>query len=274
LLVDGVEVREERVPASGDDPAVRALVYERADRVGPTGALVWFHGGGFVMGSPEQDAPLSSRFADEARVLVVSVDYRLAPEHPFPAGLDDGVRALRWVHEHAADLGVDPSRIAIGGESAGGGLAACVAQVAHDRGDLPVCFQLLQYPMLDDRTTRRDVDALLWTKASNRYAWAAYLGRDPSEAEDRPYASAARRVELGGLPPAWIGVGSIDLFHDECVAYAERLRAAGVPVDLHVVPGMYHGAEAIRPEADAMRDFTARMVRAATAAIGPVAAPT
>jgi acetyl esterase/lipase len=268
-LAPGVERRVEQVPADGPQPAVPVVVYELAGRARPSGALVWIHGGGLVMGTPEAGDELCGRFAAELGIVVVSVDYRLAPEHPFPAGLDDCYAALSWVHARAEDLGVDTAKVVVGGDSAGGGLAACLAQLAHDRGGPDVCFQLLQYPMLDDRTAlRTDVDALTWTNTSNRYAWSAYLGHPVRTDEPRPYAAAARRDDLSGLPPAWIGVGTIDLFHDECVDYAARLEAAGVDCRVHIVPGMYHAAERVVPKAPsmvAMLDDMTAALRAATA---------
>ena len=268
LIAEGVDVRTEMVPSKAGEPPVRTLVYEPSGRVSRSAALLWIHGGGLVMGRPEMNHELCSRIAEELSIVVVSVDYRLAPEDPFPAGLDDCVRALEFMHEHADALRIDPERVAVGGGSAGGGLAACVAQVATDRGDLPVRFQLLQYPMLDDRTPLRDTDALLWTNTSNEYAWTAYLNHPPREHEGRAYASASRRVDFRGLPAAWVGVGDIDLFHDECVDYVERLEAAGVPVQFDVVPGMYHGAEAIRPEAPTTVGFIDGMLAALAAGLG------
>ena len=253
------------------------MIYERVDRVDRvdradpsrrSGALLWIHGGGLVMGTPAAGDALCARFADELGIVVVSVDYRLAPEHPFPAGLDDCVAALSWMHAQADPLGIDPTRIAVGGDSAGGGLAACVAQVAHDRGGPAICLQLLQYPMLDDRTAlRSDIDGLGWSNASNHYAWSAYLGHPVTSEEPRPYASAARRADLGGLPPVWIGIGSIDLFHDECIEYATSLEAAGVRCDLHVVPGMYHAAERMVPKAPSMVALLDSMTAALSAAV-------
>ena len=267
-LAPGVDVRTEHVPADGDRPAVRVVVHERPGRTRPSGALLWIHGGGLVMGTADQSSPLCSRFATELGIVVVSVDYRLAPEAPFPAGLDDCLAALVWIHDHADDLGIDPSRVAVGGDSAGGGLAACLAQRVHDLGGPAVCLQLLQYPMLDDRTALRSAqDALVWTTASNHYSWSAYLGHPVAEVEDRPYASAARRTDLHGLPPAWIGIGDIDLFHDESLDYARRLRDAGVPCALHVVPGMYHAADVMVPAAPSMRAFVDEMVAALRTAV-------
>lgn len=257
----GVDLRTAHVPASSERPDVRVIIYESTGRARPSGALLWIHGGGLVMGTPEMGHELCSRFAAELGIVVVSVDYRLAPEHPFPAGLDDCYAVLEWIHRQAEVLGVDTTRVVVGGDSAGGGLAACLAQRAHDAGGPAISFQLLQYPMLDDRSALRDADdALVWTKTSNRYGWQAYLGHPLTDDEARPYAVAARRTDLTGLPPTWIGIGSIDLFHDECIDYADRLRAAGVACERHEVPGMYHGAEHFVPSAPSMRDFIDRMV--------------
>lgn len=242
----GVEVEERAVPATATDPAVTVLTYQRPARPAPSGALLWIHGGGTVMGAARQSQGWCSRIAEELDVLVINVEYRLAPENPYPAALDDCYRALRWLHDKAAGLGVDPARIAVGGQSAGGGLAAAVVQRAHDTA-IPVRFQLLLYPMLDDRTVLRadppGRQVYTWTPASNRFAWTAYLGRPPQAQEERPYAAAARRTDLTGLPPAWLGVGDIDLFYAEDVAYARRLRDAGVECELRVEPGMYHTAD-------------------------------
>lgn len=269
-----VEIGSRTIPTS-EGGEVRLVTYERRDRARPGPALVWIHGGGLVLGTPEQGHPLCGRWADELGLLVVSVDYRLAPEHPFPDGLEDCYAALRWVHDEADALGVDAARIAVGGDSAGGGLAAALAQLARDRQGPAIAFQLLEYPMLDDRTVlRRDHGgrgAFVWTNASNEFGWTAYLGHRPVEADAPRYAAPARTVDLGGLPPAWIGVGDLDLFHDEDVAYARRLREAGVEVELDVEPGMYHGADAIRPGAATTRGFRDRMTAALAAGVGLVA---
>lgn len=238
-VAPGVTVDRRSIP--GD-----VYVYQPTARSVPSGALLYIHGGGYVIGHPSTYHPICSRIAAELGVLVVSVDYRKALGHPFPAGLDDCFRALTWIHEQAEALGVDPSRVAVAGDSSGGGLAAAVAQMAYDKG-VPLRFQALIYPMLDDRTVLRDdhlgTGELVWTPASNRFGWTAYLGHPPRVEEPRPYAVPARRADLTGLAPAWIGVGDLDLFHAEDVAYAGRLKIAGVPCDLVVVPGMYHGAD-------------------------------
>ena len=271
--VAGVDIRNRVLPDDGDRaPRPRVVVYERPDRERPSGALLWIHGGGMVMGTPEQDHQRCTGLADELGILVVSVDYRLAPEHPFPEGLDDCMAALAWLHDGAHDLGVDPARIAVGGASAGGGLAAAVCQRARDEGGPAVCFQLLNYPMLDDRTVLVDDHegrgAFVWTPTSNRFGWTAYLAGHPKEDDDRPYAAPARTADLSGLPPAWIGVGDLDLFHAEDVDYARRLEAAGVACELHEVAGMYHGAEVFSARAPSMRAYRAAMVEALRRAVG------
>jgi len=261
-----VSVTDQTAVGRGAKPDVPVVVYQPANRTPPSGALLWIHGGGMVLGHPKQGHGFCSRAATELGLLVISVDYRLAPEDPFPAGLDDCCTALDWLHRTADDLGVDPDRIAVGGDSAGGGLAAAVAQVSLDGGTAPVRFQLLVYPMIDDRTALCDDHhgrgTFMWTPASNRFAWTSYLGHLPTQREDRPYAAPAQRSDLRGLAPAWIGVGDLDLFFAEDVEYAKRLEEAGVRCELHVEPGMYHGADSILTKAPSMRAFRDRMIEA------------
>jgi acetyl esterase/lipase len=230
------------------------------------GAMLWIHGGGFIIGSPEQDQNQLIALCLDLGITIAAVAYRYAPSHPHPVPVEDCYAGLAWLHHHSAELGVDPSRIAIGGNSAGGGLAAGLVLLAHDRGKYPVAFQLLVYPMLDDRTAlRRDIDDArlrLWHTRSNRYAWRAYLGQPPGGADVSPYAAPARRHDLSGLPPAWIGVGTCDLFYEEDLAYAARLKDAGVPCELHVVEGAYHGFDLV--DVPVARSFR----RAITKALG------
>lgn len=239
---------------------VAVHVYAPLRRDGePLPVVLYLHGGGYIGGTVEGSHERCADIVERVGAVVVNVDYRLAPDHPFPAPLDDCCTALRWVRDQASELGVDASRIALAGDSAGGGLAAALAQRAHDDG-LPVRHQVLLYPMLDDRTVTRQMaglrGAFIWTPASNRAGWRSFLGTEPGSVTPPPHAVAARRVNLSGLPSAWIGVGEHDLFHDEDVRYAERLREAGVEVELRVVPGMYHAADALCPDAPAMQQFT------------------
>ena len=219
--------------------------------IGQTPALLWIHGGGYVIGRAAQDDELCRRFTRELGATVVSVEYRLAPEHPYPAPLEDCYSALQWLTRLPS---VDLSRVAIGGASGGGGLAAALALLTRDRGEISLVAQLLVYPMLDDRTVGRKglnhPGLRLWNQSSNKYGWSAYLGD-----ADRDVAVPARRKDLSGLPPAWLGVGTLDLFHDEDVAYAERLKAAGVPCEVEVVRGAFHGFDGIVPKAQVSRSF-------------------
>ena len=267
----GVDIEQHLVPGCEGGPEVAAFVYDTPTRTRPSGALLWIHGGGFVLGHSAAWHELCSGWARDLGIVVVSVDYRLAPEHPFPVGLEDCYAALRWVHDQADELGVDPDRIAVGGDSAGGGLATCLAQLALDRGEVHVRFQLLVYPMLDDRTVlRRDrggTGEFVWTPRSNRFGWTSYLGHPPRDDEDRPYVAAARRTDLTGLPPAWIGVGDLDLFHAEDLDYAQRLRDAGVPCQVEVVPGMYHAADVLIRSSQAMSAFREAKKGALSAAL-------
>lgn len=252
------------IPGRDGEPGVPAYIYDPPGRRRPSGAVLWIHGGGMIAGAPWMDHAICTRIAREHGLLVISVDYRLAPEHPFPAGPEDCFTGLLWLHERATLLGVDPSKIAVGGESAGGGLSAMVAQMAHDRG-VDLAFQALVYPMIDDRTALRDDHGdkglLVWTSAKNKDAWGWFLGHPVGEEEDRPYAVPSRRADLSGLAPAWIGIGDKDLFHDEDVEYARRLEEAGVPVELVVVPGMYHAADILQSVPE-MREFRNSLIAA------------
>lgn len=247
---------------------VGVRLFRPADTEAPGPALLWIHGGGYLIGTAAQDDVLCRRFTRELGVTVASVDYRLAPEHPYPAPLEDCYSALTWL---AGLPSVDRARIAIGGASAGGGLAASLALHARDLGEVPPAAQLLVYPMLDDRTVDRDgldnPGHRLWNQSSNKFGWAAYLAD-----ADREVAVPARRQDLGGLPPAWMGVGTLDLFHDEDLAYAERLRAAGVPCELEVVDGAFHGFDGIVPKADVSRAFFDSQCAMLRRALAPAAA--
>ncbi len=220
------------------------------------------------MGTAAQDDALCRRFSQELGIIVAAVDYRLAPEHPFPVPLHDCHDALLWLAQQPE---VDTTRIVVGGASAGGGLAAGLALLAHRRGEVQLAFQLLTYPMLDDRTaTRVDPGASkrrLWSNTSNRFGWQSYLGQAPGGTEVDGLAAPARVDDLSHLPPAWIGVGTSDLFHDEDVAYAARLNAAGVACALDVVQGAFHGFDLVRPKAGVSQAFHSSQIAALAAAL-------
>lgn len=258
-----VAVENRRIP--GPAGSLKIRLYRPKNLAAPAPALLWMHGGGYVLGRPEQDDEACLEFVNALGITVVSVDYRCAPQHPFPAALEDCYTALAWLAANAQTLGVDPARLAVGGRSAGAGLAAALAQMAHDRKEVALVFQLLVYPMLDDRTvTRTDLQAeyLVWNRESNRFGWESYLG-GPAGAESVPdYAVPARRENLQGLPPAWVGVGTLDLFHDEDSAYARRLQQAGVGCELHLVPGAFHGFDVFDAQLPVVLAFRQAQIKA------------
>lgn len=259
--VEGVTSADRFAPGAHGDPAVRVRVYRPNDQPNQLPALLWIHGGGYVMGDIEQDDRLMKQLVKRIGFVAVSVDYRLAPEHPFPAPVEDCYAALKWLFAHTDELGVKPSRIAIGGASGGGGLAAGLALMARDRGEVAIAFQLLIYPMIDDRNVTPAsyaiTDLRMWHRESNRLGWKAYLGRDGGGADVSPYAAASRATDLSKLPPAYIPVGALDLFVDENIEYAQRLVQAGVPTELHVYPGAFHGFDLFAPSAKVSKQFKA-----------------
>ena len=259
--IEGVSTEDRQVPGPEGALEVFVRIYQPMDRPDTLPALLWIHGGGYVMGSVERDDLLAKHLARVGQCVVASVEYRLAPEHPFPAPVEDCYAALKWLSARSAEFGVNKSRIAIGGASAGGGLAAGLALLTRDRAEVEVAFQLLIYPMIDDRTiapaSETVPDTFVWTRENNLMGWRAYLGREPGGADGSPYAAAARATDLRGLPPAYIPVGDLDLFLDENMTYAQRLLAAGVPTELHVYPGAFHGFNAFVPSAEISRRFNA-----------------
>jgi acetyl esterase len=234
-----MEVQDRTVPA---DPDVAVRIYRPHQA---QGAIVWLHGGGWVMGDLDTEHPWAARVAGAAGAVVVSVGYRRSPEHRFPAALDDAYAALVWTAERAAELGIDPARIAVGGHSAGAGLAAAVALRARDHQGPPIRFQLLNQPELDDRqqtwSARNFTDTPWMTRDKLAATWRHYLGAQPATA----YAAPARATDLAGLPPAYIATAEFDPLRDEAIGYGLRLLQAGVPVELHQWPGTFHGSQAI-----------------------------
>jgi acetyl esterase/lipase len=257
--IEGISTVDRRVPGPVGAPEVFVRIYQPADRPDTLPALLWIHGGGYVLGSVERDDLLAKHLARVGQCVVASVEYRLAPEHPFPAPVEDCYAALKWLAAQSTKLGVNTARIAIGGASAGGGLAAGLAVLTRDRAEVEIAFQLLIYPMIDDRTiapaSATVPDTFVWTRENNLMGWRAYLGREPGGTDVSPHAAAARATDLRGLPPAYIPVGDLDLFLDENMTYAQRLLAAGVPTELHVYPGAFHGFNGFVPNAEISRRF-------------------
>lgn len=249
LLAITSEVPGVQVASVNANVSVR--LHRPAGLAEPAPALLWIHGGGYTMGSPRQDDLFCRRLAHLAHVAVVAVKYRLAPEFPYPAALEDCYAALTWTADQSW---VDESRVAVGGASAGGGLAAALTLLARDRGEVELVYQLLTYPALDDRTgANRDGRRHVWWSAEdNQRSWQWYLG-----SADRAVAVPARRADLKGVPPAWIGVGTLDLFHDECLAYGRALRAAGVPCHDEIAVGAFHSFDQSAPNAPISLSFFA-----------------
>jgi acetyl esterase/lipase len=249
-------------------PTASARVFRPRAATTPTAALLWIHGGGLVLGSPLQDDDLCRRIVKELGIVVAAVKYRLAPEHPYPAALDDCHDALAWL---AGRPDVEATRVAVGGASAGGGLAAAVALAARERGAVAPVLQLLTYPMLDDRTgLRTELDAVptrMWDNQANRFGWSSYLGKPAGSDGVSGFAAPARAEDLSGLAPAWIGVGTRDLFHDEDLSYADRLRAAGVPCEVDVVEGGFHAFDRFCPKTEVSRQFLDKQLAALRGAL-------
>lgn len=262
--------------ASGHPPVKIAVIGGgRKARLRP--ALLHIHGGGFIVGRMEDTIPASQRLSEELDCVVVEVDYRLAPETRFPGPLEDCHSALVWLHDNADAIGVDRSRIAVMGESAGGGLAAMVAIAARDRRSVPLCCQILVYPMLDDRTGSIKrvppfIGTIGWNETGNVVGWSTFLGQRAGEGMVPSGAVPARIADVSGLPRTFIGVGSIDLFVEEDIAYAQRLVQAGVPTELLVTPGAFHGFDFVVPKAAASQAFVAAWKRTLRVAFTPTSA--
>lgn len=245
-----VEKRDLSVPGPEGAPDVPVRVYTPAEAQGPLPCLVYIHGGGFIIGSVEQFDSQATRVAAEVGAVVVSVEYRLAPETPFPGPVEDCYAALTWAAKSAAELGADPDRLAVGGESAGGGLAAATALLARDRGGPALCCQHLGIPELDDRLSTPSMDSYydtpLWHRRAAEFSWDCYLGKGRRGTADvSPYAAPARAEDLTGLPPAYVTACQFDPLRDEDIAYAQRLAQANVPTELALYPGTFHGSQLI-----------------------------
>ena len=248
-LSDAVTRRTIKIPGPNGAPNVALRIHRRANVETTLPCLVWIHGGGLVMGNAEQDDLRFDRWCQSHAMMAISIEYRMAPEHQYPAAIDDCYAALSWITANATAVGAMPDRIGIGGASAGAGLAAALALMARDRGGPAITSQLLFYPMLDDRMTTLSSqwEVPIWPPSSNEFGWAAYLGDARGTSDVSPYGAPARATDVSGLPPTIIVVGALDGFLDEDLTYAQRMLQAGVPVELHVYPGAPHGFDGLLP---------------------------
>jgi acetyl esterase/lipase len=262
--VDSLAIRDIEVPGWEGDPAVGVRIYAPREQEGLVPGIITIHGGGFIIGSVDAEHAGSALTAIATGAVVVSVEYRLAPEHPFPAGLHDCYAALSYLYGHTGELGVDPHRLALCGASAGGGLAAATALLARDQGGPPVCFQMLQIPELDDRletpSMRTFTDSPLWNRPLAVQSWQAYLGPGSDPDDVSPHAAPARAADLSGLPPAYISTAEMDPLRDEGILYGLRLLQAGVSVELHQFPGTFHGSALVQSAAVSQRAQRESMV--------------
>ncbi|GAA0816610.1 alpha/beta hydrolase [Spirilliplanes yamanashiensis] len=257
-----VTTEDRTVPGPDGEPDISVRIY-RPNGVGAEAPGIYFiHGGGMILGNVAGEDAVASTLCEQVGAVVVSVEYRLSPEHPHPAPAEDCYAGLVWTAKNAAELGIDPDRLAIYGASAGGGLTIAVALMARDRGGPALRFIMPIYPMIDDRnetaSSHEVTDVGIWDRAGNIEAWSWYLGGN----EPDGYAAPARAEDLSGLPPTFIDVGTVDMFRDEDIAFAQRLLAAGVPTELHVHPGAYHAAEVFAGEAPLSRRIWALRVDA------------
>lgn len=247
--IEGVELSVLAAPYADGSFNVPLRVTRPAANTEALPVMYWMHGGGYVLGKAADDDALMAYFSLTLNCVAVSVDYRLAPENPFPVPLEDCYVGLKWTHDNAAALNIDPHRIMIAGQSAGAGLTAALAQVTRDRGEVPLIYQLLVYPMLDDRNLAQAsdtvADTLVWSRYSNLIGWRSYLGMEPGTEATPRYAAPGRTADLAGLPPVYLLVGDVDLFLVENLDYAARLIQAGVPTEVHVYPGGVHAFDTL-----------------------------
>ncbi len=252
-----------------------AKIYEPVQRTGSKlPAMLWIHGGGYVMGHPDMDDALCERFVQAANCVVVSVDYHLAPEHPYPAAIHDCYAGLTWMTDEADSLGIDVDRVAIAGASGGGGLTAALALMARDKGGPALIFQMPLYPMIDNRNrtaSSHEIEAenATWSRTNNLAAWSMYLGESADDSQVSAYAVPSRAESLAGLPPTYTCVGQLDLFRDETIEYVTRLAQAGVDVEFHLYPGCYHCFEVFVPDAEVSQRASQSYVDAMARALNP-----
>ena len=261
-----IETHDERVPGPKKAPDIMLRVYRPQGHTGRLPVVYYIHGGGMVLGSVPGSDVYCKNLCRSVVATVVSVEYRLAPEHPYPAPLEDCYAGLLWLSENAGKLNVDAKRIAIMGDSAGGGLATGLGLLARDRKKIKIAFQALIYPMIDDRNVKSarvaKGDHYVWSRANNKHGWQAYLGRKFGTASVPVYAAPARAKNVAGLPPTYICSGDMDLFLKEDMALAGKLMAAHVPVELHIYPGAFHGFDSLAGTAEISQRATADIARA------------
>jgi acetyl esterase/lipase len=253
-LMESVQTQDHLLPRADAQGELLVRTYRPVGCDEPLPGVVHIHGGGMIRGSVADDQTLAIRLATACRVVAASVEYRLAPEHPFPAAVEDCYQALLWLQANAASVGVDPERIAVSGSSAGGGLAAAIALMARDRSGPRIRLVAMASPMLDDRTAVRDDPEFSgipgWSAELNAFAWRCLLSDRVGSDEVSFYAAPARAEDLSGLPPTFISLGGLEVFRNEVLDYASRLVRAGVPVELHLYPGAFHAWELVNPSAE------------------------
>ncbi|MFE6166666.1 alpha/beta hydrolase [Viridibacillus arvi] len=268
-----VRTTNRMIPGAAGEMLVK--IYEPVEKnLDKLPAMLWIHGGGYVMGHPDMDDVLCERFVQTAKCVVVSVDYRLAPEHQYPAAIEDCYAGLVWMTNEADSLGIDVNRVAIAGASGGGGLTAALAIMARDKGGPSIIFQMPLYPMLDNRNITPSSyeiteDHATWNRANNSTAWSMYLGKENDSNELSPYAVPSRADNLAGLPPTYTCVGQLDLFRDETIEYVTRLALAGVDVEFHLYPGCFHCFEVFVPEAEVSQRASQNYLDAMARALHP-----
>ena len=262
-------VSEDRtIPGPEGAPDVRVRVYTPAEATGVMlPGILYIHGGGMIIGDLDGEHLRAEMLCELTNTVVVSTDYRKAPEHAHPAQVNDCYAALTWMAAHVGELDIDPSRIAVYGGSAGGNLAIATTMMARDRSGPAICFLMAPYPMIDDRnelaSTHEITEVGIWDRSGNLEAWEWFLGEGPADA----YAAPARAADLAGLPPTFMDVGELDLFRDEDIAFVARLLQAGVPTEFHVYPGAYHASEVFAPEAPLSQRIWAARISALTRAL-------
>lgn len=255
---EGLQCIEKWIPRKKDESNLRICIYKSVNSKKDAPGILWIHGGGYVMGNPEQSIATYKRLIDESNCVIVAPDYRLSLDEPYPAALDDCYDALLWLKENSKELGVRDDQIMIGGESAGGGLTAALSLYARDKKEVNIAFQMPLYPMIDDRMISEssiENDAPLWNSQRNKWAWKLYLGK--LYGQDVPeYAAPSRAINYKNLPPTVTFVGDLEPFKDETIEYVENLKKAGVSVNFKIYNGCYHAFDIICPNATISKEAT------------------